>query len=426
MSCFWGLAKRFFRHLKQHENNNAELERVTSTLFWFLVACGTLFGLVFYSGSEAILNLLVSPHPLALTCYYLAIASVLMRLLNGLATSYLQAMNRSILLAGTILFGSILFCASNVWYLAIQQEAIDRVFWARALFAFTPTILVGIYLLRPYIRFRFDVPLFKKMVRFSYPFILTVVAYQILNFFDRWMLDRLVSPEATGIYGISYRFGMIPNMILVTPFLRAWQPAMYEKGKLDVREAVYQRTLLYYTLCGCLLWLGLSVFRLEILQIASTPPYYSGNVVIPFVAASQFFYGLGWIMVAGLAFEGKTLFIGLSTFAAALLNIGLNYLLIPPLGLLGAAITTTISFVALSIAFALYTRRSLPFRWPFRRLITMFGISLVSFFILDRYTIDGLMPTLVIKSVFLLPTVFLLIYLSGLTWAKIRSLFPSS
>ena len=89
-----------------------------------------------------------------------------------------------------------------------------------------------------------------------------------------------------------------------------------------------------------------------ILRLVAGPDYYSGFVVIGALAWQSLFYGAYLIVTPGLWKSKKTyLSTGLLIVSAAV-NAGLSWLLVPRLGLLGAALATALAFsfwIALSI-----------------------------------------------------------------------------
>jgi len=335
-----------------------------------------------------------------------------------LSSSYLQVRGKAGLLSFWTIFGTFTFCSINYIALVYFKAKIDVVFVAR-IFLLLPLALIGIGSAFHYIRLRFDRKLLMEMIHFSYPFILAAAAFPILNFFDRWMIDKMIGAADTGIYGMAYRFGMIPSMILVAPFLKAWQPSIYDKQKEDEREEYYQRILIYYTLIGCLLWLVLSAYSNELLTIFTSKAYIPGHVIIPYVAGSNFFYGLGWIIIAGLAIKGKTLYIGLSTMAAAFVNVILNYIMIPAYGMMGAAYATLLAFLFLFGSYSIYSYRKVPINWPYGRILFMGAGSVFIYFITHIVHQPNIILSILLKSFIVVPGAGFIAYLAGMTPGKI-------
>jgi len=119
------------------------------------------------------------------------------------------------------------------------------------------------------------------------------------------------------------------------------------------------------------------------LRTFSTPAIAAeGYVVVPFVALGTFFYGIAIIMAQSLFLAKKTKILGGAWIAAGLVNLLLNILLIPHIGILAAAITTLIAYsLALGIV-TYYSVKELKFsiEWGFI-LKSLIASAIMSLFI---------------------------------------------
>ncbi|MDX1636838.1 MAG: oligosaccharide flippase family protein [Balneolaceae bacterium] len=415
-----GMVHAFYRFYNKQESEE-QRKKVISTVFWFITFMAILVVLMLYLFADPVIDLLLPAHSLARICYLLTLASLFFRYYNLVASAYLNSTEQARRYSIWNIAGTAIFCFYNFYFLFFREAEIDAVFEARV-FSMIPVNLVGIWACRSSISFSFDLRLLKKMLGFSYPFILSAAAYPILNYVDRWMLSELASPEATGVYGMSYRFGMIPGMLLVQPFLKAWRPFIYNYDDEETRQVVYQRILLYYTLVGAVLWLGLSVYSRELIVLFTSEAYYDGHVIIPYVACSQLFYGLGWIVVAGLAVKDKTFFIGFCTFLAGLLNILLNYLWIPEYEILGAAYATVGAFLMIFLGYAIYSYIKLRLSWPITRFVSMILFAWASFYVISFIPVEQFWIGILWKALALLCPIVLLAYMAGLNLFKLNEI----
>jgi O-antigen/teichoic acid export membrane protein len=167
------------------------------------------------------------------------------------------------------------------------------------------------------------------------------------------MLGFMTTKEEVGLYGIGYRIGMIVQFLLVGPFQLAW-PEFYfrEASRPDARD-LYARVFGGYLVVGGWLTLAISLGGEVLLRTMAVPSYWPGAAVIPWVAVSYFLNGCLYCVVPGVQLGGKTHLQPLISFFGAGANIALNFLLIPRLGMIGAAVATLLSF-ALTFALTAY------------------------------------------------------------------------
>lgn len=411
-----GQGQAFVWQFKQEPDPEA-LTRLFSTSMWFMVFISTMGigALVLFSEQTAPL-ILNTAHPLQGLAFAWMMVSLFLRNLQSLSVNYLRADRKALSLETANFIGTALFVGLNFVLLYWFKTGVSAILATRLLLLL-PVLVVAGWFARPYLRFQLDLGVLRKMLRYGLPITLAAMAYPILNFADRYMITALIDPSGNlnGIYEISYKFGMIPSMILVGPFLQAWQPALYDKADDASRNEVYRRMLLYVTFAGATLWLGLSVMRTELLHVFSTPAYYSGSAIIPWVAASNVFYGLGWIVVAGLAVQSKTVFMGVWTALAALINILLNLWWLPIWGMMGAAYATTVAFILIFIGFAVYSKIKLNISFPYARWFLLCTIAWIGYTIVDKIiVIPNLFLSVILKSLLCFPVIFLMAFVVGL------------
>jgi len=213
-----------------------------------------------------------------------------------------------------------------------------------------------------------------------------------------------------GIYSMSYRFGMIMNMVLITPFRQAFSPMMFRLAdEMDIKK-LYRKYFTYFLLAGFIFFLFLSMFAREILLIVTTPEYAQGAIIIPLITFAYLLFGLRSIFTNALATMKKTKIIASTTILGALLNIILNMILIPQMGILGAAIATVVSYFVITIFnyFPLQKIYPIPWDWPRALKIITIGFFLYGLSFLIK--IDNIFISMALKFVLLVVYPVLLYY----------------
>ncbi len=190
----------------------------------------------------------------------------------------------------------------------------------------------------------------------------------IVNVSDRFFLQRFVGDAQVGLYGLGYKFGILIEVMLVLPFQKAWNPYYFSIADDPKAGAIFAKTLTYYV---ALLGLGvglLSVCGGPALRLLAQPNFYPAASVIPPVALSYALSGLVMCLSTGLIVAGRTRLVALIAAAGAAINIAFNLVLIPPLGMMGAAWSTLLTFAATCILTTWAVARSYPVPVEGRRL----------------------------------------------------------
>lgn len=232
-----------------------------------------------------------------------------------------------------------------------------------------------------------------EMAKYSFPLAVGNLAAWILSLSDRYMLQFFRGASEVGIYSISYQISDRSIMLFTSLFAFAFNPLsiiVWEKeGYKQGQEFLTKGTRYFLLLCIPAI-VGISVLRKPILRILTTPSYYEGAKIIPFVVLGVFFLGLNQRFGAGLSFYKKTHLFMSSLIIAGCINLGLNFLFIPKYGYIAAAVTTLVSYGVLLLLTIIFSRRFFSWQFPFSSLINAIWASaimgMVVYFIGDRLT----------------------------------------
>src|SRR6059058_1021626 len=81
------------------------------------------------------------------------------------------------------------------------------------------------------------------------------------------------------------------------------------------------------------------------------------------------------VLSIGIGRARQTQFNWIVSGAAALLNIALNFVMIPPYGMMGAAISTAAAYLALFVGMMLNSQRVYPVPYQWRRVLTLSSVA---------------------------------------------------
>lgn len=231
---------------------------------------------------------------------------------------------------------------------------------------------------------RFSVGVLKECLKYGLPLIFVGLSTTILTLADRYFLKELRDLYEVGIYTMAYKFGMVINIALVTPFRQAFFPLMFKLAESANIKNLYRWFLLYFLSVACWFFLGISLFSKEILTLVTSPDYVSGYIIIPIITFSYLLFGVRLVFTTVLASQKRTGVIAYSTIWSVLANILLNLLLIPTWGIMGASIATLLSYLFLVVLTYIPQQRIIHIDWDWKRsgkliafTIIIFGISLL-------------------------------------------------
>ncbi|PKP61715.1 hypothetical protein CVT91_02155 [Candidatus Atribacteria bacterium HGW-Atribacteria-1] len=230
------------------------------------------------------------------------------------------------------------------------------------------------------LRSNISIPLTLEMARYSFPLIAGNLAAWILSLSDRFVLNFFRGSQEVGIYSASYAISEKSIMLLGALFLLASGPIsinIWENEGAEKSQEFVSKVTRYYLIACFPAVIGLIILASPLIRILTAQEYYEGYKIIPLVSLGAFFLGLQQRFQAGPVFYKKTNFVMYSIIASGLMNLGLNFLLIPKYGYVAAAITTLISYIFLLILMIFFSRKLFIWQFPFKSLVKVAYASVV-------------------------------------------------
>jgi O-antigen/teichoic acid export membrane protein len=252
------------------------------------------------------------------------------------------------------------------------------------------------YLFKDEVRIKFDLSKIKKLFSFGLPMVPGNVAALIMTMSDRIFLVKYSTTAELGLYGYGYKFGMLINVLIITPFFLGWGPYKWDVYKMDAAKEIYSR-FFGYLMAGLFIVVLIMSLSLSFLGhiMASNKEFAQGLVILPLILASYFFMGITNFQALGVLFKNRTYLISVAVAIAACMNIFLNFLLIPKYGMIGASIATVLSYFAHFVIY--YKMNQFYYHVDYNKpqlVITTGLILIISFGLTAVFQLNGLKPFL--------------------------------
>ncbi len=221
---------------------------------------------------------------------------------------------------------------------------------------------------------------------------------------DRYLLIRLASLEVVGLYSIGMTIASV-IALLTAGFRTAWVPIVLSTFRQEESKKFYAKVFDYFWALVLLGAVGISLFSKEILVVLAPATYLDAYTVIPVLLLSIFFFHAFPVFSFGISIAKKTKYRLLLMAVTAAINIGLNYLLIPDYGMVGAAIATLIASVIYGIASFIVSQRfyhvSYNLAALFKILAVVVAIISISYFLLSDINVVNILIKIGLVVVFI-------------------------
>ena len=164
-----------------------------------------------------------------------------------------------------------------------------------------------------------------------------------MNGCDKIMITSLINESATAYYGVAYTVAAVVS-VFWTSLNSSLVPFTYERCKRKDYRAI-EKTIEPLWYCFAIVCFLLMVFAPEVMSMLAPEEYKAGMYVIPPVIGGVFFQALYYSFANINYYYKKTKYVMYASLIAAIVNIILNYLLIPIYGFVIAGYTTLVSYM---------------------------------------------------------------------------------
>ncbi len=219
-----------------------------------------------------------------------------------------------------------------------------------------------------------DPRLARRLLTFGVPLVPAGIFYWVITYSDRFFLAQFRDIADVGQYAIANRFASLLQLLTLA-FETAWYPFAYGSAGSPDHRAVFARVLSAAMLLLLPIAAALGLFAREGLLLFTTPAYLPAYPYVGILALALVAGGAVQVFVVGVQLSRRTWYIAWTAGAAAALNILLNVILIPPLGLLGAALATLLSYGASATLLYLVGRRVYPIPYRLGRILILLVVA---------------------------------------------------
>ena len=365
-----GISTAFFRFYFD-STDAAQRRLVVRTSFWFTMAIAT-FGLV--AGvllAEPLADLLGLDDPKLVRAGFVGLWA---QMNYEQLTSLFRVEERSTAFVLASLANIAVTIGATILLVVVLEQGALGVIVGN----FVGTLVVYLALLavrREQLGLEFSRPLLREMNRFGLPLVPAALALIAINFSDRFFLVHLTSLDEVGLYEIGVRIASA-MVLLLTAFRMAWPAFAYSIEDDGEAQRTYAFVLTYLVLVASWLALALGVLAPWLVRLLTQPQFYEGERVVAPLAFGGMVYA-GYIVIAiGVGRAKRTQFNWVITGIAAVVNVALNLILIPPYGMMGAAVATVAAYGVLFVGMTWYAQRVFPVPYQWRRVVTAAAAAL--------------------------------------------------
>ncbi len=405
----FGMETTFFRYAK-----NKGIENVFTTSYYFLLANALAFSLLVLIFQVDIAKA-IGINNIKYLWYFIGI--IFFDVVTAIPFSALRYNEKAKTFALLKIVNIIINIVINLIYLWLipllinkygfnfdrifsQDNLLEYTFRANLIASFC-TFLLLIPHTKSYFK-KFQLPLFKEMIVYSFPIMISGILGMINEVADKILLKYLLPKdvaafEQIGIYAANYKLAALIT-IFNSMFRYALEPFFFKVyGNKDSKD-IYALISKYYLIFGTFVLLVI-VLYIDIFKFFIGSKYHEGLHIVPIILFSNLIFGLYYTMGVWYKVIDKTYFSAYFSLVGAVLTILGNYLLIPIFGYTGSAIATLICYSVMLFLTIYYERIHYRINYDYKFMINLILVSLLIVILSYSVKIDNLYIKLLFSSI---------------------------
>ena len=379
----WGLDGSFMRFFYDCETET-ERRRLASTIFFFLLASNGVLFLLSMAAADSIAAALYSGTGTG--ALRLVLLNTFVMSFTFLPFHVLRMQKRSVEFSLLTLARSVATVLLRLVLIIGFGQGVLGVVLADALVTAVLMLVLARHF-APLIRPMFSRQLLRESLAFGLPRLPHAAAQQVIAVGDKLILQIFRTLSDVGIYSMGVSFGLTLKLFL-SAFESAWAPFYYATAREPGAPLIFRTVTTYGVAALVFLTAALSAVARDLLDVMTKGLFIEAAPIVAWTALGVLFQGVYLLTSIGLNLTKKTQYYPVATISAAAANVGLNFLLIPTYGIIGAAWANAAAYaLQAGIAFV-FSRRFYPIPYEYGRIIRIAAAGIVA------YLLAGGMPPL--------------------------------
>lgn len=218
--------------------------------------------------------------------------------------------------------------------------------------------------------------LLKRILKYSVPMIPNSASWWVSNSSDKFILIYFAGVSVNGIYSVAYK---IPTIITIVTsiFATAWRISAVEDFGSDASKKFYSDVYGMYVTLTAFMASALLVINKPLSGFLFSKDFYQAWQYVPVLLAASVIHAYCEFFGTLYTSAMKTKMLFYSTVIGAMTNIILNFLMIPPMGALGAAIATMTSYLVVWLVRMIHSSKIMKLEYHYFDDVVCFVLVLI-------------------------------------------------
>lgn len=350
------LAQSLMRWYADAKEKQAQ-KSVVATCIFFVFLNIILFNLILSPFVGRFSNIFFNTNQYS-SLFLILFAYISIDVFNSLSLSLIRMLEKSKLFITINIAKLLIIFTFNIIFITKYSLGIKGILIS-SLIGSIFNFLVLLPLLIRNISSKIDFGIIKPMLKYAIPLSFTSLSTILLDSADRYILKFLTNDANVGIYSLAFKISGMLNFFLFQSFATAFLPIAYKIYKQENAKQIFSKTMTYLVMGLLFIGLGLALFSKEFLFIFSpkNQQYWQAASYVPLLNIIVVFYAMRFMYTVNFLIAKKNIYQPIFVITAVLINIGLNFLLIPKFEIWGAICSSIITSFILNVFYYIFSRK---------------------------------------------------------------------
>ena len=276
---------------------------------------------------------------------------------------YVKALGRNKLYSIISIVNALVLAITNFILLAVFHTGVRGYLLANiiAQMVNVTIIVFATKIYRNIFKTKFNAPLMSEMLKYCIPLIFNNLSWWVLNSSDRIMVEGFCSAEGLGLYSAASKIPALLS-IITSIFSQAWTLSAVQEYDNEKEKSFYSNIFEIYSL---IMFIGGSIvifIAKDFMKVYVGKEFYQAWTYVPLLVLGAVYFAFSAFFGAIYSASKKNIGVACTTGIAAVINVAINVLLLPRIGVIGAAVSTAVSYFSIAIIRMIHSRKYFCFK----------------------------------------------------------------
>ncbi len=301
----------------------------------------------------------------------------------------------------------------------LLYKSVDGVFFI-LLSNLLSSILTLLIFLPDIIRTRglFSVRILRNMMVYSWPVLIVGITGMITQNAEKILMPKLIDENGfaeLAVYGANFKIGILMSLFTQS-FRFAFEPFFFNNREKGIVS--YAKVMEYFVGFGLLILLGICFLMDLVNSLILTSSYHRGNMIIPYVLLGLLFYGIYFNLSLWYKLSDKTYFGAYFGIIGMVITVGLDFILIGQIGMLGGAIALLCGYAVMMIVSYLIGQRHYKVPYDLKKIALYFLVAVFLYIVNQYVSFESLAIRYSFKIILIASYILFFLFINGFKLRK--------